>query len=84
METYKTEYKPQDKGYRVKSTVCRVRKAVFFTFFRMLQGSIDNIGSKQIEMINIILIKLERIADENRILAIETIKNAHKTSIYTL
>ena len=24
METYKTEYKPQDKGYRVKRTVCRI------------------------------------------------------------
>lgn len=28
METYKTEYKPQDKGYRVKRTVCRVRQTV--------------------------------------------------------
>lgn len=33
METYKTEYKPQGKGYRVKRTVCRVRQTVFFTFF---------------------------------------------------
>lgn len=32
METYKTEYKPQDKGYRVKRTVCRVRQP-FFTLF---------------------------------------------------
>ena len=38
METYKTEYKPQDKGYRVKRTVCRVRKAVFFTFFSDVAG----------------------------------------------
>lgn len=36
METYKTEYKPQDEGYRVKRTVCRVRQTVFFTFFRVL------------------------------------------------
>lgn len=59
METYKTEYKPQDKGYRVKRTVCRVRKAVLFTFFRMLQGSIDNIGLKLTEKTNIVSIKLE-------------------------
>ena len=59
METYKTEYKPQDKGYRVKRTMCRVRKAVFFTFFRMLQGSIDNIGLKLTEKTNIVSIKLE-------------------------
>lgn len=32
METYKTEYKPQDKGYRVKRTGCRVRQS-FFTLF---------------------------------------------------
>ena len=63
METYKTEYKPQDKGYRVKRTVCRVRKAVFFTFFRMLQSSIDNIGLKLTEKTNIVSIKLEWIAD---------------------
>ena len=36
MEIYKTEYKPQDKGYRVKRTVCRVRQTVLFTFFWML------------------------------------------------
>lgn len=36
METYKTEYKPQGKGYRVKRTVCRVRQTAFFTFFWML------------------------------------------------
>lgn len=59
METYKTEYKPQDKGYRVKRTVCRVRKAAFFTFFWMLQGSIDNIGLKLTEKTNIVSIKLE-------------------------
>lgn len=59
METYKTEYKPQDKGYRVKRTVCRVQQAVFFTFFRMLQGSIDNIGLKLTEKTNIVSIKLE-------------------------
>lgn len=59
METYKTEYKPQDKGYRVKRTVCRVRKTVFFTFFRMLQGGIDNIGLKLTEKTNIVSIKLE-------------------------
>ena len=34
MENYKTEYKPQDKGYRVKKAVCRVRQTVFFTLFR--------------------------------------------------
>ena len=32
METYKTEYKPQDKGYRVKRTVCRVRQPFFSPF----------------------------------------------------
>lgn len=38
METYKTEYKPQDKGYRVKRTVCRVRQTAFFTFFLDVVG----------------------------------------------
>jgi len=33
METYKTECKPQDKGYRVKRTVCRVRQPFFKPFF---------------------------------------------------
>lgn len=46
METYKTEYKPQDKGYRVKRTVCRVRQPFFLSFFRVLYGGIDNIGLK--------------------------------------
>ena len=32
METYKTEYKPQDKEYRVKRTVCRVRQPFFHLF----------------------------------------------------
>ena len=32
METYKTECKPQDKGYRVKRTVCRVRQPFFYPF----------------------------------------------------
>lgn len=59
MENYKTEYKPQDKGYRVKKTVCRMRQTVFFTFFRMLQGGIDNIGLKLTEKTNIVSIKLE-------------------------
>lgn len=46
MENYKTEYKSQDKGYRVKKTVCRMRQTVFFTLFRTLQGGIDNVDSK--------------------------------------
>lgn len=37
METYKTEYKPQDKGYRVKRPVCRVRQP-FFTLFSGVVG----------------------------------------------
>lgn len=37
METYKTEYKPQDKGYRVKRTVCRVRQP-FFNLFSGVVG----------------------------------------------
>lgn len=38
METYKTEYKPQDKGYRMKRTVCRVRQPFFFTLFSSVVG----------------------------------------------
>ena len=44
METYKTEYKPQDKGYRVKRTVCRVRQPFFFTLFSGVVGQYRQLG----------------------------------------